>query len=62
MGFQVHWFWLISLLLLAGIIAFLGFLALPKLSQFLRERFASSQIEIAYKQIVEPSITPDFVI
>ncbi len=35
----------------------LGFLALPKLSQLLLERFASSPIAIAYKQIVEPSLS-----
>ncbi len=45
-----------SLLVLTGSLAFLGFLALPKLSQFLLERFASSQITIDYKEIVEPSL------
>ncbi len=44
-------------LVLLGSLAFLGFLALPKLSQLLLERFATSQIAIAYKQIVEPSLT-----
>ncbi len=38
-------------------LAFLGFLALPKLSEFLLKRFASSPIAIAYKQIVEPSLS-----
>ena len=51
------WSQLISLLVLTGIFAFLGFLALPKLSQFLLERFASSEIAIAYKQLVEPSLS-----
>ena len=46
-----------SLLVLAGSLAFLGFLAFPKLSQFLLERFASSEIAIAYKEIVEPSLS-----
>ena len=46
-----------SLVILTGIFAFLGFLAFPKLSQFLLERFASSQIASAYKQIVEPSFS-----
>ncbi len=45
------------LLLLTGSLAFLSFLAVPKLSQFLLERFASSQIAIAYKQIIEPSLS-----
>ena len=44
-------------LVLLGSLAFLGFLALPKLSEFLLERFASSPIAIAYKQIVEPSLS-----
>ena len=44
-------------LILFGSLAFLGFLALPKLSEFLLERFASSPIAIAYKQIVEPSLS-----
>ena len=39
-----------SLLLLAGSLAFLGFLALPKLSQFWLECWASSQITITYQQ------------
>ncbi len=47
---------LISLLVLAGLLAFLGFLAFPKLSQFLLERFASPQTLLAYQQIVEPSL------
>ena len=56
--FDIHpWLQLGNLLLLTGSLAFLGFLALPKLSQFLLERFASSQIAIAYKQIVEPSFS-----
>ena len=46
-----------GLLLLTGSLALLGFLALPKLSQFLLERFASSQMAIAYRQIVEPSLS-----
>ncbi len=50
------WLQILGLLILLGSLAFLGFLALPKLSQFLLERFASSQIAIAYKQIVEPSL------
>ena len=50
------WLQIFGLLILLGSLAFLGFLALPKLSQFLLERFASSQIAIAYKQIVEPSL------
>ena len=50
------WLQIFGLLILLGSLAFLGFLALPKLSQFLLERFASSQIAISYKQIVEPSI------
>ena len=45
-----------SLLVLLGSSAILVFLALPKLSQFLLERFASSHIAIAYLQIVEPSL------
>ena len=45
-----------SLLVLTGSLAFLGFLAFPKLSQFLLERFASSQIALDYKEIVEPSL------
>ena len=45
-----------SLLVLTGSLAFLEFLAFPKLSQFLLERFASSQIAIDYKEIVEPSL------
>ena len=48
---------LLLLFILAGSFAFLGFLALPKLSQFLLERFASSRIAIAYKRIVEPSLS-----
>ncbi len=51
------WSQLIGLLVLTGIFAFLGFLALPKLSQFLLERFASSETAIAYKQLVEPSLS-----
>ncbi len=51
------WLQLISLLVLIGILAFLGFLTLPKLSQFLLKRFASSEIEVAYEQIVEPSLS-----
>ena len=51
------WLQISGLLLLIGSFACLGFLALPRLSQFLLERFASSQIAIAYKQIVEPSLT-----
>ena len=46
-----------GLLVLTGSLAFLSFLALPKLSQFLLERFASSKIALAYKQIVEPSLS-----
>ncbi|MDJ0578024.1 MAG: mechanosensitive ion channel [Xenococcaceae cyanobacterium MO_234.B1] len=45
----------VNSLLLTGSLALLGFLAFPKLSQFLLERFASSKIAIAYKDIVEPS-------
>ena len=51
------WLQIASLLVLFGGLAFLGFLALPKLSQFLLQRFASSQIAIAYQQIVEPSLS-----
>ena len=48
---------LLLLVLLTGSLAFLGFLALPRLSRFLLERFTSSQITIAYQQIIEPSIS-----
>lgn len=51
------WLQFASLLILAGIFSLLGFLALPKLIQLLLERFASSQIAIAYAQIVEPSLS-----
>ena len=51
------WMQLISLLVLIGILAFLGFLTLPKFNQFLLKRFASSEIEVAYEQIVEPSLS-----
>ncbi len=46
-----------GLLLLTGSLAFLGFLAFPKLSQFLLERFTSSQIATAYRQIIEPDLS-----
>jgi MscS family membrane protein len=51
------WLQLGSLLVLTVSLAFLVFLAFPKVSQFLLERFASSQIAIAYQQIVEPSLS-----
>ena len=51
------WLQLGGLLVLIGSLAFLGFLAFPKLSQFLLERFASSKIAIAYQQLVEPSLS-----
>ena len=51
------WLKFTSLLILTGIFAFLGFLAFPKLSQFFLERFASSPIAIAYKQIVKPYLS-----
>ena len=46
-----------SLLVLTVILAFLGFLALPKLSKLLLERFASTQIAISYQQLIEPYLS-----
>ena len=51
------WLQFASLLLMTGIFALLGFLVFPKMSQFLLERFASSPIAIAYKQIVKPYLS-----
>ena len=51
------WFQFFSLLLLTGIFAFLGFLVVPKLSEFLLERFASSPIKSAYQKIIEPYLS-----
>ncbi|MGK7892281.1 MAG: mechanosensitive ion channel family protein [Xenococcus sp. (in: cyanobacteria)] len=51
------WLQFLGWIFLTGLLAFLGFLALPKLSKFLLEHFASSQIESLYEQIFKPSLS-----
>lgn len=50
----LSYFQISGLLLMIGGLAFLGFLILPRLVNFLMERLSSSKIASSYKELIEP--------